>query len=212
MLNSITQPPPKLKLTYFDFEGRGEPARLIMTMGQLEFEDERIAIDHWQQHKPSMPLGVVPVLTVDDRQVTQSNSINRYLGKLAGLYPEDTLQALLCDEVMDAVDDVIAKILPSFEMEEAEKKLAREEWLEGPLTQHLTWLDKQLQTAGGRYFADHSLTIADLKVMVWIKSLKTGSVDYIPADCVEQRAPRILTHYRAISRHPALENDNKKIS
>jgi hypothetical protein len=36
--------------------------------------------------------------------VTQSDAITRYVGKLAGLYPEDDLQALLCDEVMGALE------------------------------------------------------------------------------------------------------------
>ena len=34
----------KLKLTYFDFDGgRGEPARLALHIGGIEFEDHRIA-------------------------------------------------------------------------------------------------------------------------------------------------------------------------
>ena len=38
--------------------------------------------------------------------VTQSNSMLRYVGKVAALYPEDNLQALYCDEAMDAVEDL----------------------------------------------------------------------------------------------------------
>ncbi|MDH3673780.1 MAG: glutathione S-transferase, partial [Gammaproteobacteria bacterium] len=35
----------KLTLTYFDFHGgRGEPARLAMTIGGIEFEDGRIPL------------------------------------------------------------------------------------------------------------------------------------------------------------------------
>ena len=34
---------PKLKLTYFDFHGgRGEPARLALSMGGIPFEDDRV--------------------------------------------------------------------------------------------------------------------------------------------------------------------------
>lgn len=35
---------PKIVLTYFDFDGgRGEPARLALRIGGVEFEDRRIA-------------------------------------------------------------------------------------------------------------------------------------------------------------------------
>ena len=35
---------PKLKLTYFDFHGgRGEPARLALSIGGIPFEDARVA-------------------------------------------------------------------------------------------------------------------------------------------------------------------------
>lgn len=98
---------PKLKLTYFDFDGgRGEPARLALHLGGIAFEDRRIGFKDWDALREAMPFRALPVLEVDGRMVAQSNSINRYVGKLAGLYPGDDLQALLCDEVMDAVEDM----------------------------------------------------------------------------------------------------------
>ena len=40
---------PKLKLTYFDFHGgRGEPARLALSIGGIPFEDDRVAPSDWQ--------------------------------------------------------------------------------------------------------------------------------------------------------------------
>jgi hypothetical protein len=39
---------PKLVLTYFDFDGgRGEPARLALTIGGIAFEDRRIPGKEW---------------------------------------------------------------------------------------------------------------------------------------------------------------------
>ena len=41
---------PKLKLTYFDFHGgRGEPARLALSIGGIPFEDDRVAPADWQR-------------------------------------------------------------------------------------------------------------------------------------------------------------------
>ena len=42
----------KPKLTYFDFHGgRGEPARLALSMGGIPFEDDRLASSDWQWRK-----------------------------------------------------------------------------------------------------------------------------------------------------------------
>ena len=74
---------PKLKLTYFDFHGgRGEPARLALSIAGIPFEDDRVLGTDWPRRKPSTPFGSLPVLEVDDAIVTQSNGINRYVGKL----------------------------------------------------------------------------------------------------------------------------------
>ena len=53
-----------------------------------------------------MRFNSVPVLEIDGKAVTQSNAMNRYVGKMAGMYPTDELQALYCDEVMDAIEDL----------------------------------------------------------------------------------------------------------
>jgi glutathione S-transferase len=81
---------PKLKLTYFDFHGgRGEPARLALSMGGVPFEDDRVPPSDWQRRKPDTPFGALPVLEVDGQPLAQSNAINRYVGKLTNLYPSD---------------------------------------------------------------------------------------------------------------------------
>lgn len=80
----------KLKLTYFDFHGgRGEPARLALSIGGIAFEDDRVSLPDWERRKADMPFGALPVLEVDGQIVAQSNAINRYVGKLADLYPSD---------------------------------------------------------------------------------------------------------------------------
>src|SRR6267142_1433554 len=123
---------PKLKLTYFDFHGgRGEPARLALSIAGIPFEDDRVAGTDWPRRKPSTPFGSVPVLEVDGAIVTQSNGINRYVGKLADLYPSDAWHAALCDEAMDAVEDITLKVVATFDLPEAEKKAARQALVEG---------------------------------------------------------------------------------
>ncbi len=94
-----------LKLTYFDFHGgRGEPARLALSMGGIAFEDDRVPFADWERRKEDTPFGALPVLEVDGQTIAQSNAINRYVGKLVDLYPSDPWQAALCDEAIEAVE------------------------------------------------------------------------------------------------------------
>jgi glutathione S-transferase len=55
----------------------------------------------------------------------------RYAGKLAGLYPTDPFQALLCDEVMYVVEEASVKLGPTFRMTGEEQKAARLELVNG---------------------------------------------------------------------------------
>ncbi|MEI6803731.1 MAG: glutathione S-transferase family protein, partial [Burkholderiales bacterium] len=162
----------QLKLTYFDFHGgRGEAARLALHLGHIAFEDYRFAFPEFAQLRKSTPLGQVPTLHVDGVQVTQSDAITRYAGKLAGLYPTDPFQALLCDEVMDGLEDINVKLGASFGLTGDALKEARAALVAGPLPQYLAWLQRQLQAHGGQYFADQRLTIADLKAFVFVRGL-----------------------------------------
>lgn len=195
-----------LKLDYFDIHGgRGEVTRLVLAIGDIPFEDNRIPLAKWPTVRNDAPLHIVPVLHVNGEAVTQSNSINRFVGRLAKLYPEDALAALRCDEIMDVVEDVITKVVATFFMEdEAEKKAAREKLTDGAIKTHLAYLQKLLAGSGGDFFVENRLTIADLKVFVWTRSLRSGLLDYIPDDIVETVAPKLAEHCDRIAADPGI--------
>ena len=196
---------PKLKLSYFDMHGgRGEPARLALAIGGIAFEDHRFAFPEFADVKKSTPFGQVPVLQVDGIQVTQCDAINRYVGKLAGLYPVDPYQALLCDEVMYVVEEASVKLGPTFRMTGDEQKTARLALVNGSMPQYLGWLQSQLLAHGGEYFADNRLTVADLKVFVDVRGLNSGRLDHVPTDLVEKVAPALNAHMRRVAEHPAV--------
>ena len=195
----------KLTLTYFDFPGgRGETARLAMVLGGIEFEDYRFPFEQFGKVREQTPLKQVPTLNVDGRQVTQNNAINRFVGKMAGLYPEDDYQALLCDEIMDAIETVTHKIVDTFGLEGEKQKIAREALVKGPLTQYLEWTQARLEEQGGAYFAENRLTIADLKTFVWIRSLNSGHLDHVPSSLVEDIAPKLNAHMQRVAQTPAI--------
>ena len=73
--------PKSIKLFYFDFHGgRGETARLALSIDGVPFGDERVKGADWPRLKPSMPFGELPVLEVDGQRISQLNAINRYVG------------------------------------------------------------------------------------------------------------------------------------
>ena len=194
---------PKLKLTYFDFNGgRGEPARLALHIGGIAFEDYRVTGKDWPAFRDKTPFLAIPTLEVDGRVMSQSNSINRYVGKLSGLYPKDDLQAFLCDEVMEATEDISTRIAQTFGLSEDAKKKARQELATGLVPRYLEQFQARLNTAGGEYFADQRLTVADLKVAMLIRWLRSGVLDHIPKDIVDTVAPQLVKHFERVTGHP----------
>ena len=196
---------PKLVFTYFDFDGgRGEAARLAMHLGGIAFEDKRIPGKDWPALRDTTPFQAMPVLEVDGKVIAQSNTINRYLGKLAGLYPKDDWQAALVDEVMDAVEDVSTRIGNTIFMEDEAKKKAREALAAGPIPRFLQQIEARLKAGGGEWFVEKRLTVADLKCYLWIRWLKSGALDHVPADIVDQHAPLLVKHMERVKNHPKI--------
>jgi glutathione S-transferase len=195
-----------LKLTYFDFHGgRGEPARLALSMGGIAFEDDRVPFADWERRKEDTPFGALPVLEVDGQTIAQSNAINRYVGKLVDLYPSDPWQAALCDEAMEAMEDIISEIVPTLFLPEEEKKTRRKALVEGPIPFYLTRLQQRLEAHGGQYFAADRLSVADLKVAMLIRQLKSGALDYVPTDLPDRIAPKLVEHYERVKSDPGVK-------
>jgi glutathione S-transferase len=144
------------------------------------------------------------VLEVDGRVIAQSNTINRYVGKLAGLYPKDDLQAALVDEVMAAIEDVTAKIGATFTLEGEAKQKAREALAAGSLPRYLQQLEARLKGGGGEWFVEKRLTVADLKCFLFVRWLKSGALDHIPADIVDRNAPLLAKHLERVKNHPKI--------
>ena len=191
------------KLTYFDFDGgRAEAIRIAFHTAGIKFEDNRLSFPEFGEMRQSTRFNSVPVLEIDGAAVTQSSALGRYVGKMAGLYPKDDLQALYCDEVMDALEDLSHYIVQTFGLQEEELRLAREKLVEGWLSVYLRGLDELLARGGGQYFADNGLTMADLKTFVQTRSLRSGTLDHVPTNLVRRLAPGLVEHQERIEGDP----------
>ena len=175
---------------------------MALTIAGVPFVDERVQYKDWLALKPATLLGGLPILEVDGRQITQSNAINRWAGRLAGLYPEDAWQAAECDEICDIVEHLSTDMGPSFALKGDEQKRERERLVEGPIPRYLKALDRRLAERGGEWFAGGRLTIADLKVTDVARFLSSGRLDHIPKDIVERSAPGLVKHRERVLAEP----------
>lgn len=192
------------KLTYFDFDGgRAEPIRIAFHAAGIEFEDNRLSFAEFGEMRGNTPFNALPVLEIDGAAVTQSNALSRYVGKMAGLYPEDGLQALHCDEALGALEDMLHCIVPTFGLQGDELKAAREKLVDGWLSVYVKGLGKLLER-GGDYFADNRLTVADLKAAGQTGWLRNGSLDHVPTDLVERLAPGLIGHQERVEADPVV--------
>lgn len=196
---------PDYKLTYFDIDGgRGEPIRIALHTAGIDFEDHRISFEEFGKTRHTMRFTCSPTMEIDGQQVTQSNALLRYVGKQADLYPEDALQALYCDEAMEAVEDLLHQIVHTFGLQGEELKSARERLAEKWIIPFIKGFDELLERGGGRYFADNRLTVADLKVYMQVRSLRGGMLDHVPTDLVDRLAPALVQHAERVAADPVV--------
>jgi prostaglandin-H2 D-isomerase / glutathione transferase len=123
---------PKIKLSYFELEGRAESmyvyesqgsprpivnpdanhftielgSRLALTLAGVPFEDHRVKRQDWEEFKKSTPYGQLPIMNIDDGPPrAQSEGMLRWIGTdlCPALYPKDRL--LDVEEAMGLVMD-----------------------------------------------------------------------------------------------------------
>ncbi|KAK2712884.1 hematopoietic prostaglandin D synthase-like [Artemia franciscana] len=104
--------PKTYKLTYFNLRAKGEPIRLILAYGNIQYEDNRIEFSDWPALKPKTPFGQLPVLEVDGKPLAQSNAIARFLAKQCNLMPATDWEQAQADELADLANDIFTMTRP----------------------------------------------------------------------------------------------------
>ena len=175
------------KLTYFPLPGRGETARLLLTIGGVNFSDERVPGAQWGALKPNTPWGSMPVLTLSDGKVlAQQRAIVRFIAKHVGLYPgEDHFAAGLIDSIIDACEDVqgINSVGRGKEQSEKERDRLAAVSEGGNIYKLLAKIDAFIAEHGdgnGHCVGD-KLTVADIHVFSYTSNLGSGFFDGVPA-------------------------------
>jgi glutathione S-transferase len=204
----------RYKLTYFDFSGsRGEECRLALHLAGEAFEDDRLVRDTWTARKPTTPYGSVPVLTIEGRgELAQSNAILSYLGRAHDLLPSDPLAAARHEAVMCAVEDFRAQLNPTSRIADAqEKQRAREAFASGYLRTWSAAVERQLlaESAEGPFFGGAQISVADLKLYIAMKSIKSGGIDHVAVTAFDDY-PRLTRLYEAVDGHSGVVAWNRR--
>ena len=158
------------KLRYFGFRARGEPIRFLFHYAGIEFEDERIAFEDWPDLKTSLLFHQVPVLEFEGNSYFGGQTICRYLGRQFGLCGSTESEAVRCDEVVDAMQDLVNIFIKYwFEGNEERKESMKSELLETKIPNYFGIFEKCIDLAGGKYLVTDGVTWADLFVVAWIE-------------------------------------------
>ncbi|KAI9096499.1 glutathione S-transferase [Phlyctochytrium arcticum] len=199
--------PKSLKLRYFDMAGRAEASRLALHIAAVPFEDVRFSHEEWAKIKPSSPFGQCPYLTIDgQKHLSQSSAILRYIGRIApesGLYPEKDLNAVSkVDEYLGVQEDIQIMLRPSFMEKDAEKKLQmRKELVAGPMLEILKRYEANVASNGSTFLVNDKVTIADLNWYALSSWFRSGLLDGIPKDFLDQ-FPTLSKVNKGVDSHP----------
>lgn len=195
----------KPKLVYFPAAGRAAATRLVFAIGGVEFDDERIAGEEFGKRKAAgeFPFGSLPVLEVDGKVIAQSTTIVRYAAKLAGLYPENPVDAAIADMVVETLEELAGTLGPTFRLATVEEKIAaRKIIVENQFPKYLNGLNK--------IFADSPLlggtkpNFGDVALYSFSAGIRSGTYDGIPADLFDSY-PALAAAEAAIKEHPAVK-------
>ena len=188
-----------MKLVYFDLYGRAEASRMLLNVAKVEFEDVRLQKEDWPKYKADhaaeLEFGQLPVLHHDGKEISQSQSILRYLGRLYGFYPTDAYDAWRADSFIDALSDTMMQLAKMQFEQDTDKKIELfTKWAGETFPATLAKLEKRLAANSSQNFlVGDKLSTADFVLF-------SAMFGFVHNEGFEHREP--LAH--ALAQNPLL--------
>jgi glutathione S-transferase len=189
---------PSHELIYFDGAGRAEAIRILLHIAKADWKDNRFPSSDWPSVKATTPLGSVPILKIDGVDHVQSTALMRYAASLAGWYPQDPLERLVVDEVMESLNEMMAKAPKS--TDQGELRRLRQEYQATTMTAFTTFFESHIQRNGGVGFAK-TINVGDLALMSIVDGVSSG--DWTGVD------PKFFDQFSGVSATVAAVKDNE---
>jgi glutathione S-transferase len=191
----------KPRLTYFDSpRSRGEECRLALWLAGVEFEDRRLPRGEWPALKPKTPFGSLPIFEIEGKPaVSQSNAILGHIGRRYGLLPKDDWEAMRLESLLSAAEDLRHAVNRTIGIkDEAELRQKRADLVAGPIK---TWGANMERQVVGPFAGGAEISVADVKLFIVVGWLKSGVLDHVPADCLDE-FPKLNKLYESVKQHP----------
>ncbi|XP_003703954.2 uncharacterized protein LOC100881165 [Megachile rotundata] len=168
----MTEGQPSYKLIYFNARGRAEHIRYIFAYAGIDYVDERISKERWPELKKSMPYGMLPVLEIDGKPISQSNAVARYLARKHNLTGRDEWEAMQCDVLVDTLGD-LKQFISQYRTEEDlfKKEEKKAKLLKETIPFYLNKFEKTVGENGG-YAVGSTTTWADFVFAVALENFE----------------------------------------
>jgi prostaglandin-H2 D-isomerase / glutathione transferase len=197
--------------------------RLALTLAGIPFEDERIVFAEWGELKPKTPFGQLPILRIDDGPPRgQSGAHLRWIGTelSPSLYPKDRVMDI--EEAIGLIEDFSVAFRPSLYLsmraetfghsdgwsksEEGQKVIRelREKFVKEQLPVYLGYLTAMLEKNDNQWLASKDgPTIADCVAVPALRMFTMGTIDHVPADCLDAY-PAIVSYIKRFCALPQI--------
>eukprot|EP00397_Hematodinium_sp_SG-2012_P029925 GEMP01031654.1.p1 GENE.GEMP01031654.1~~GEMP01031654.1.p1 ORF type:complete len:234 (+),score=47.59 GEMP01031654.1:100-801(+) len=167
---------PLFKLVY-KHAGIAQSVRMACHIGDVPYEDACVDAETWA--KLRNPSG--PVMVCEGRRVRHHQTILRFVGKLANMYPANPIDSLLVDDLLDKMREMRIK-LASQKVEGDVAERQRRVFDSGVLHDFLAELEYRVTTNGTGYFCGDKLSIADLELCTLANWITRGTLEGIPPE------------------------------
>lgn len=208
-----------IKVVYLDQRYLAEPIRLALTIGGIDFEDERVSYKDIQERRANggLPFGQVPVIILDNNVImSQTSALLRWAGQRAGL-----AESVKCDAVEAALADVRIQMRPQWygcvlgrspvdgallvDLSESQKTEVLDALQQIVLPSRFKSLERQVEEP---YICGHALSVCDIS---WY-NMCVGLLEewYCPGvtKAVLDGCPKLLNVAARVHNHPAVKSWN----
>jgi len=195
--------PKDITIKYFNMPGRAEPDRLALKLAGIPFTDDRLTGVSWGELKPTVkPWGQLPMLVVDGVEVFQSMNIHLYIASITGFVPEKLHDELKMRELMCALEDISAVLVPTFAITDPSQQLEARAALCRPGGKLIEVLQKFEAFLGDRpYVAGDKLSMGDICLFTFLGTLTAGLFQGIPVTLLES-VPVLEKFFKSVASRP----------
>uniref|UniRef100_A0A7E4VI64 glutathione transferase n=1 Tax=Panagrellus redivivus TaxID=6233 RepID=A0A7E4VI64_PANRE len=149
------------------------------------------------------PWGELPILKVDEKELTQSSAIYHYLGKQFGLIGKDDWEEALVLSMIQAQKDFSTKCHEFFAVtagqKPGDKTAIIEQQFKPAVDKYITPMERQLKESGSGFFVASGVTYLDFFVAEYVDTLNA----MFPQ--IFQRFPLLLEHTKRVHALPQLQ-------